>query len=105
MIRRPPRSTLFPYTTLFRSGRQGGEAAAPKQPRQAVGEPHQAQRGQRRDEAQVSLVAPELHREGGEEVEERRAGGLLGAQPEGVAGGRGRRGPTRRLVGPQAAGA
>src|SRR3712207_8413503 len=24
MIRRPPRSTLFPYTTLFRSGRQGG---------------------------------------------------------------------------------
>src|SRR3712207_8542618 len=23
MIRRPPRSTLFPYTTLFRSGRQG----------------------------------------------------------------------------------
>src|SRR3712207_7479656 len=24
MIRRPPRSTLFPYTTLFRSGRVGG---------------------------------------------------------------------------------
>src|SRR2546422_2871939 len=23
MIRRPPRSTLFPYTTLFRSGRCG----------------------------------------------------------------------------------
>src|SRR3712207_7198093 len=23
MIRRPPRSTLFPYTTLFRSGRVG----------------------------------------------------------------------------------
>src|SRR2546422_1136951 len=23
MIRRPPRSTLFPYTTLFRSERQG----------------------------------------------------------------------------------
>src|SRR2546427_8593076 len=23
MIRRPPRSTLFPYTTLFRSRRQG----------------------------------------------------------------------------------
>src|SRR3712207_8738307 len=23
MIRRPPRSTLFPYTTLFRSSRQG----------------------------------------------------------------------------------
>src|SRR2546430_11170581 len=27
MIRRPPRSTLFPYTTLFRS-RPGGELAA-----------------------------------------------------------------------------
>src|SRR3712207_8209911 len=25
MIRRPPRSTLFPYTTLFRSGRVGGQ--------------------------------------------------------------------------------
>src|SRR5258708_18519747 len=27
MIRRPPRSTLFPYTTLFRSGRLGPDAA------------------------------------------------------------------------------
>src|SRR3712207_7720523 len=26
MIRRPPRSTLFPYTTLFRSGVPGGRA-------------------------------------------------------------------------------
>src|SRR5258708_28867139 len=25
MIRRPPRSTLFPYTTLFRSGVSGGQ--------------------------------------------------------------------------------
>src|SRR5258707_8914970 len=25
MIRRPPRSTLFPYTTLFRSGRSGDQ--------------------------------------------------------------------------------
>src|SRR5690349_23568037 len=25
MIRRPPRSTLFPYTTLFRSVERGGE--------------------------------------------------------------------------------
>src|SRR2546428_3103073 len=28
MIRRPPRSTLFPYTTLFRSLGHGAEAAA-----------------------------------------------------------------------------
>src|SRR2546430_16813319 len=27
MIRRPPRSTLFPYTTLFRSGRVGADLA------------------------------------------------------------------------------
>src|SRR3712207_6863949 len=29
MIRRPPRSTLFPYTTLFRSGLWRAIAAAP----------------------------------------------------------------------------
>src|SRR3712207_8483596 len=28
MIRRPPRSTLFPYTTLFRSVRRGGPGRA-----------------------------------------------------------------------------
>src|SRR5256885_3516564 len=27
MIRRPPRSTLFPYTTLFRSQHEGGREA------------------------------------------------------------------------------
>src|SRR2546422_8539304 len=37
MIRRPPRSTLFPYTTLFRSGRlkelinRGGEKIGPRE--------------------------------------------------------------------------
>src|SRR3712207_8856214 len=30
MIRRPPRSTLFPYTTLFRSGFQGTCSLQPK---------------------------------------------------------------------------
>src|SRR5882762_10811995 len=41
MIRRPPRSTLFPYTTLFRSrrGRQPGAAPARRgaRPRQRRG--------------------------------------------------------------------
>src|SRR5258707_9761132 len=32
MIRRPPRSTLFPYTTLFRSGLGGGRGMARAQP-------------------------------------------------------------------------
>src|SRR5690349_23169526 len=50
MIRRPPRSTLFPYTTLFRSGharggrravedarRRGPRAARPRRRNQALG--------------------------------------------------------------------
>src|SRR3712207_7335705 len=32
MIRRPPRSTLFPYTTLFRSHELVEEARAPEEP-------------------------------------------------------------------------
>src|SRR2546430_13893396 len=35
MIRRPPRSTLFPYTTLFRS-RLGGFAYSPQEGTRAV---------------------------------------------------------------------
>src|SRR5438094_1478587 len=36
MIRRPPRSTLFPYTTLFRShARERGRAGLPRLPRGA----------------------------------------------------------------------
>src|SRR5215813_1298029 len=33
MIRRPPRSTLFPYTTLFRSGARAEFVCAPRPPR------------------------------------------------------------------------
>src|SRR3712207_8758291 len=33
MIRRPPRSTLLPYTTLFRSGRYPSDAFAELRPR------------------------------------------------------------------------
>src|SRR5258708_17081471 len=32
MIRRPPRSTLFPYTTLFRSSNGSSSAASPPPP-------------------------------------------------------------------------
>src|SRR2546427_8450997 len=32
MIRRPPRSTLFPYTTLFRSVKDAPHPCAPPQP-------------------------------------------------------------------------
>src|SRR2546425_12284637 len=33
MIRRPPRSTLFPYTTLFRSDHRQQRVAGPDRPR------------------------------------------------------------------------
>src|SRR5687768_18163576 len=36
MIRRPPRSTLFPYTTLFRSARGGARRAALPAPGQSA---------------------------------------------------------------------
>src|SRR3712207_7065133 len=45
MIRRPPRSTLFPYTTLFRSDdpalpQQQGVAVAPRDLLDVVGDQH-----------------------------------------------------------------
>src|SRR5258707_8601695 len=48
MIRRPPRSTLFPYTTLFRSAvhhgdllarAQIGDGAGPRRPVDPIGDP------------------------------------------------------------------
>src|SRR5437588_13080646 len=39
MIRRPPRSTLFPYTTLFRSQKRLPNESCPKRPRAAAREP------------------------------------------------------------------
>src|SRR2546430_13711218 len=54
MIRRPPRSTLFPYTTLFRSEHAGGDRprevapraiAASRVERRAM-QPHEDQVGQ-----------------------------------------------------------
>src|SRR2546428_2794593 len=47
MIRRPPRSTLFPYTTLFRSPGVPAPAVVP-------GPPHPRRRGDRRSEEHTS---------------------------------------------------
>src|SRR3712207_8973342 len=46
MIRRPPRSTLFPYTTLFRSrgGREGEQRAGGEQGRGEGGTAHEGLR-------------------------------------------------------------
>src|SRR3712207_7835303 len=42
MIRRPPRSTLFPYTTLFRSEDVHGQGPEVRPARQGVGGPREA---------------------------------------------------------------
>src|SRR4030066_2381852 len=55
MIRRPPRSTLFPYTTLFRSGHPAFVLRAPVRDRgdqpavAAAGLLHHAREGEPRD--------------------------------------------------------
>src|SRR5256885_11550252 len=55
MIRRPPRSTLFPYTTLFRSGaegwyavRRGSERVGERDRRLLSGEGHRQLHGEER---------------------------------------------------------
>src|SRR3712207_7509380 len=59
MIRRPPRSTLFPYTTLFRSGRlhdsRLGASVLPAE------EPHAEGRGEDEREGQEFTTRSEEH--------------------------------------------
>src|SRR5687768_18598816 len=76
MIRRPPRSTLFPYTTLFRSRHPGGDrladvlAAQVQSVRQAVylqcdagfqGQLEDPLQVQRRSEEHTSELQSRLH--------------------------------------------
>src|SRR3712207_7381704 len=56
MIRRPPRSTLFPYTTLFRS-RRVGQPGARATPEQAAADPGRAHR-QAAAEQEGAVAAP-----------------------------------------------
>src|SRR5687768_17951656 len=53
MLRRPPRSTLFPYTTLFRSHLDSGLCAQPRHPRRP--------RQRRRSEEHTSELQSRLH--------------------------------------------
>src|SRR3712207_7526953 len=62
MIRRPPRSTLFPYTTLFRSD-QAGERLRRRRPDGARGEP--AHEGTRRHVVRPALPAARARGERG----------------------------------------
>src|SRR3989454_4705090 len=59
MIRRPPRSTLFPYTTLFRS-RAGERARRPRGELRPVAARGRGPRG--RDLRSLGAVGPELDR-------------------------------------------
>src|SRR2546428_13968079 len=58
MIRRPPRSTLFPYTTLFRSLRS---AAAPGRRERTDRRPLREEERERRDPAGSRLSRSEEH--------------------------------------------
>src|SRR3712207_9527215 len=66
MIRRPPRSTLFPYTTLFRSAgavRPGRDAARRRRPRPAHAPPAVARAETRAGDARPrGVLAVELLR-------------------------------------------
>src|SRR5258708_32760027 len=50
MIRRPPRSTLFPYTTLFRSGRRAARPARARSARRLQDQPAPVGQGSPRPE-------------------------------------------------------
>src|SRR2546427_4045829 len=67
MIRRPPRSTLFPYTTLFRSedhsrqesegiGFWAGEDVRPRTSHEPVGLTHIGKRNKRRRDSRHSRI-------------------------------------------------
>src|SRR2546426_7707998 len=57
MIRRPPRSTLFPYTTLFRSSRAGAAPGVPQRARR----PARAGARQARDRQRVDRKSTRLN--------------------------------------------
>src|SRR5256885_15952337 len=79
MIRRPPRSTLFPYTTLFRSlGHEAEDLAIP------VAEQHAL-----RTQADLQPPAARLQADLGRPVEAVGVAAHIGAQRPGRARGRG----------------
>src|SRR3712207_6884891 len=77
MIRRPPRSTLFPYTPLFRSRRGGVVAAHPGRDR---AHPGGGERGE------LVLVGPRAVREAVQQQHERSLARLQAGEVEAVGG-------------------
>src|SRR3712207_8775710 len=75
MIRRPPRSTLFPYTTLFRSGLSGCrerslEAYSSQHPQRVVAHPVQRV-PDRPDHAGLEILPPARSEEHTSELQSR----------------------------------
>src|SRR5437016_9788210 len=99
MIRRPPRSTLFPYTTLFRSARRGAQ----KRRRERRGERVRVPQRDGEDVVLCEWTPPRELRRGvlrlaGESREERRVEARVGDQdPPGVRGDDPRRRGTARV--------
>src|SRR2546422_6438302 len=62
MIRRPPRSTLFPYTTLFRSAvRHHRKLHLPRSIPDGSAGPHSQRTGEKRSEEHTSELQSRLH--------------------------------------------
>src|SRR3712207_6780669 len=84
MIRRPPRSTLFPYTTLFRSGPVPVCGAHPFEPRPPHAEPAHQPAAAGRHPPSVRRVAEGVHATGAHPAASltiaapQRRGGLFG---------------------------
>src|SRR2546422_2378707 len=57
MIRRPPRSTLFPYTTLFRSSSEGASTPSPISPRRRGASPTRSDDTHMNDRSKVLKFA------------------------------------------------
>src|SRR3712207_8888985 len=71
MIRRPPRSTLFPYTTLFRSSDGGGHGVEePKSVGRADDQEQQRRRAQEVDQHHRPLAVPTVDKDAGDRAEE-----------------------------------
>src|SRR3712207_8423686 len=64
MIRRPPRSTLFPYTTLFRSPEDGVYSEALEPVRQAIGKKNELYFHRWRPQNQTYLFGFRKHEQG-----------------------------------------
>src|SRR5438874_6167754 len=76
LIQRPPRSTLFPYTTLFRSPARGGDTALRRRrqrgPRPSAAEAHRLAVRPQRHDARPRPLSRERSEEHTSELQSRR---------------------------------